>query len=45
MAAALKRPAYMTLAEFLVWDAPSGLPWQLIDGVPQAMAPTSEPMR
>jgi Uma2 family endonuclease len=41
MAAAFERSAFMTLAEFLVWDAPSGPLWQLIDGVPQAMAPAS----
>jgi Uma2 family endonuclease len=37
-------PARMTLAEFLSWDAadPSGVPWQLIDGEPVAMAPGSE---
>jgi Uma2 family endonuclease len=37
----LKRPAFMTLAEFLAWDAPGGPAWQLIDGVPEAMAPAS----
>ena len=31
----------MTLREFLAWDAPSGPPWQLVDGEPQAMAPAS----
>ena len=31
----------MTAEEFLVWDAPWGLPWQLVDGVPQMMAPTN----
>ena len=31
----------MTVAEFLAWDAPRGLRWQLIDGVPVAMAPAS----
>lgn len=41
MALALKIPAAMTLAEFLAWDAPSGRPWQLIDGAPHAMAPSS----
>jgi Uma2 family endonuclease len=41
MAAALKGPEFMTLAEFLVWDAPNGPAWQLIDGVPQATAPAS----
>jgi Uma2 family endonuclease len=34
----------MTLPEFLSWDAadPSGVPWQLVDGEPVAMAPGSE---
>jgi Uma2 family endonuclease len=41
MVAALKRPEFMTVAEFLAWDAPSGPAWQLINGVPQAMAPVS----
>ncbi len=38
-------PARMTLTEFLSWDPadPSGRTWQLIDGEPRAMAPTSEP--
>ena len=33
----------MTLDEFLCWDPddPSGVPWQLIDGEPVAMAPGS----
>lgn len=31
----------MTLREFLAWDAPSGSPWQLLDGQPRAMAPAS----
>jgi Uma2 family endonuclease len=37
-------PARMTLPEFLSWDAadPSGVPWQLVDGEPVAMAPGSE---
>jgi Uma2 family endonuclease len=37
-------PAHMTLPEFLSWDAedPSGVPWQLVDGEPTAMAPGSE---
>ena len=29
----------MSLDEFLTWDAPGPGPWQLIDGVPAAMAP------
>jgi Uma2 family endonuclease len=36
---ALNIPALMTLDEFLNWDAPGPGLWQLIDGVPQAMAP------
>jgi len=32
-------PDLMTVAEFLEWDSPGGYLWQLIDGVPVAMAP------
>ncbi|WP_239992212.1 Uma2 family endonuclease [Rhodopila globiformis] len=34
----------MTVTEFLAWDAgdPTGVPYQLIDGEPVAMAPASE---
>ena len=31
----------MTVSEFLAWDAPAGLPWQLVDGEPRAMVPAS----
>ena len=31
----------MTVAEFLAWDAPGDTSWQLVDGEPIAMAPTS----
>jgi Uma2 family endonuclease len=41
MVAVLKVLEFMTIAEFLAWDAPSGPAWQLIDGVPRAMAPAS----
>ncbi len=41
MTAVLKRREMMTLAEFLAWDAPDGPSWQLIDGVPEAMAPAN----
>jgi Uma2 family endonuclease len=41
MAAALKLPDVLTVDAFLVWDAPPGPLWQLVDGVPQAMAPPS----
>jgi Uma2 family endonuclease len=32
-------PDLMTVAEFLTWDSPGGYLWQLVDGVPVAMAP------
>jgi len=41
MSSALKPPEMMTVAEFLAWDAPGDGRWQLIDGEPVAMAPTS----
>jgi Uma2 family endonuclease len=41
MVAALKIPDFMTVDAFLAWDAPIGQLWQLIDGVPLAMAPAS----
>jgi Uma2 family endonuclease len=41
MVALLKHPEFMTVAEFLAWDAPPGARWQLINGVPQVMAPAS----
>lgn len=41
MEAARKSPGLMTVAEFLAWDAPDGPPWQLIDGIPEAMAPAN----
>ena len=41
MSAALQVPAPMTLDEFLASDAPPGARWQLVDGVPVAMAPAS----
>lgn len=39
MSASLKPPAFMSLAEFLAWDAPGPYLWQLVEGEPQAMAP------
>lgn len=39
MSGAVKLPDLMTLDEFLVWDAPDGRFWQLVDGEPIAMAP------
>ena len=41
MSSVLKPPAEMTVAEFVAWDAPGPGPWQLVDGEPVAMAPTS----
>ena len=41
MSEALKIPPLMTVAEFVAWDAPSASRWQLVDGVPRAMAPAS----
>jgi Uma2 family endonuclease len=38
MVAALKIPDFLTVDAFLAWDTPMGQHWQLIDGVPQAMA-------
>lgn len=32
----------MTVAEFLTWDPPDGRMWQLVDGMPTAMAPASQ---
>ncbi len=40
MVAAAKMPVRMTVDEFLDWDSGDGLTWQLVDGEPQAMAPT-----
>ncbi len=31
----------MTVQEFLAWDAPAGVAWQLLDSEPRAMAPAS----
>ena len=41
MDAALKVPEFLTVDEFLDWDAPPGYLWQLRGGVPQAMSPPS----
>ena len=41
MDAAVQIPPVMSLREFLAWDAPWGQRWQLVDGKPRAMAPTS----
>ena len=42
MSAALKPPATMTVAEFLVWEPGDHRRWQLVDGEPVAMAPPSD---
>jgi Uma2 family endonuclease len=42
MVAVRKSPEFMTVAEFLAWDAPGGSRWQLVNGVPEAMAPATE---
>jgi Uma2 family endonuclease len=41
MSSAMKPSDRMTVAEFLAWDAPGDTSWQLVDGEPIAMAPTS----
>ncbi|HEY4172771.1 MAG TPA: Uma2 family endonuclease [Rhodopila sp.] len=41
MSSALKPPDRMTVTEFLAWDAPGETRWQLVDGEPNAMAPSS----
>lgn len=39
MSATVKLPVFMSVAEFMAWDPGDGRPWQLVDGVPEAMAP------
>ena len=41
MSAALETSEPMSLDAFLVWDAPAGARWQLVDGEPWAMAVAS----
>ena len=41
MSAALETSEPMSLDAFLVWDAPAGARWQLVDGEPRAMAVAS----
>ena len=41
MDVALTLPDPLTLGEFLAWDAPEDARWQLVDGMPCAMAPAS----
>ena len=41
MGAAVQIPVFMSVDEFMAWEPGDGRPWQLVDGVPQAMAPTN----
>lgn len=41
MVALPKIPVCMSVTEFLAWNPQDGQRWQLVDGVPQAMAPPS----
>ena len=41
MSAAVQIPVFMSVEEFMDWEAGDGRQWQLVDGVPQAMAPAS----
>ncbi len=41
MVALAKIPVFMSVDEFMAWDPGDGRPWQLVDGVPQAMSPTN----
>ena len=41
MSAALRRAPPMDVSEFLAWDPEDGMRYELVDGEPRAMAPTS----
>ena len=41
MSGATELPPAMTVADFLAWDAPGGDRWELVDGIPRAMAPAT----
>jgi Uma2 family endonuclease len=41
MSTAFTLPDFLTVDAFLGWEAPIGQLWQLVDGVPHAMAPAS----
>ena len=41
MSASVEVPVRMTVDEFMAWDPGDGRPRRLVDGVPQAMAPTN----
>lgn len=42
MSAAVQVPVSMSMDEFIDWEPGDGQQWQLVDGVPQAMAPASD---
>jgi Uma2 family endonuclease len=39
MSATVKIPVRMSVRDFLAWDPGDGLPYELVDGMPRAMAP------
>ena len=41
MVALAKTPPFMSVDEFMAWEPGDGRAWQLVDGVPEAMAPTN----
>ena len=41
MSTAVTLPDLLTVDVFLRWEAPMGQLWQLVDGVPHAVAPAS----
>lgn len=41
MSALAEVPPFMTVDEFMAWNPDDGRTWQLVDGVPEAMAPTN----
>jgi Uma2 family endonuclease len=41
MSAANQLPPAMSVTEFLAWSPPDGDRWELVDGTPRAMAPSS----
>ena len=41
MSARVKLPIHMSVDDFLAWESGDRRPWQLVDGVPEAMAPTN----
>ncbi len=41
MNAVTKIPVFMSVEEFMAWEPGDGYRWQLVDGVPEQMAPTN----